>query len=143
MLFPETITAANSAHEEPPRIKFSGKLHRLRTVPEMFQALARGHKTAELRYDDRNYAIGDVLMLLEWDVVGGFAGLCMLAVVTHIVRGPGYGLLDKHVMMSIKPLASHDYYNDPQIQPVILNELKSLEAEYKALGQHDAGGDGR
>lgn len=41
--------------------------HRLKTWPGPFQALVDGTKTFELRYDDRGYAVGDVLHLEEYE----------------------------------------------------------------------------
>lgn len=44
------------------------KEHRLKTLPEHFVAVAAGEKTAELRKDDRGYAVGDRVILVEWDL---------------------------------------------------------------------------
>jgi len=41
--------------------------HSLKCAPEYFQALWDGAKTAELRRDDRGFAVGDVVVLMEWD----------------------------------------------------------------------------
>lgn len=43
------------------------RTHRLKTWPGPFAALLEGTKTFELRRDDRGYAVGDVLDLIEWD----------------------------------------------------------------------------
>ena len=41
--------------------------HRLKIMPEFFQAVVDGSKTFELRKDDRGYKVGDELVLCEWD----------------------------------------------------------------------------
>ena len=41
--------------------------HRLKIKPEYFKAVTRGEKQFELRKDDRNYQVGDLVKLLEWD----------------------------------------------------------------------------
>ena len=41
--------------------------HRLKIMPEFFQAVVDGRKTIELRKDDRGYKVGDELVLCEWD----------------------------------------------------------------------------
>jgi hypothetical protein len=41
--------------------------HVLKTHPRFFAALRDGTKTFEIRFDDRAFAVGDVLHLVEWD----------------------------------------------------------------------------
>ena len=41
--------------------------HELKTWPPFFAALLDGTKTFEVRRDDRGYALGDTLILAEWD----------------------------------------------------------------------------
>lgn len=41
-------------------------VHLLKTLPEYFDALASQHKSFEIRYDDRRYAVDDILGLREW-----------------------------------------------------------------------------
>ena len=41
--------------------------HILKIVPPYFDSVASGRKTMELRKDDRGYAVGDTLILREWD----------------------------------------------------------------------------
>lgn len=49
--------------------------HELKTLPEYFQAVKRGEKTFELRRDDRPYAVGDTLLLREFDPDRWYAAL--------------------------------------------------------------------
>ncbi|HDV7145166.1 TPA: DUF3850 domain-containing protein [Yersinia enterocolitica] len=41
--------------------------HQLKILPEYFQAVIEGRKKAELRTNDRNFKVGDYLLLAEWD----------------------------------------------------------------------------
>ena len=41
-------------------------LHELKCWPEFFHPMMTGEKTFEVRYDDRAYEIGDLLVLREW-----------------------------------------------------------------------------
>lgn len=42
-------------------------IHELKTINPFFQKLAEGKKTFELRKNDRDFKIGDVLFLKEYD----------------------------------------------------------------------------
>ncbi|MFQ6250697.1 DUF3850 domain-containing protein [Yersinia enterocolitica] len=41
--------------------------HQLKILPEYFQAVIEGRKKAELRTNDRDFKVGDYLLLAEWD----------------------------------------------------------------------------
>jgi hypothetical protein len=41
--------------------------HELKTWPSFFQAIWDRRKTFDVRYDDRGYQAGDVVILREWD----------------------------------------------------------------------------
>ena len=43
------------------------KVHELKIASEFFEAVKDGRKKFEIRKNDRNYKVGDVLMLLEYD----------------------------------------------------------------------------
>lgn len=69
--------------------------HELKTDPEVFDAVAAGLKTFEIRYDDRGYQVGDQLILRKTRYTG--------AEMSHILRGPCYGLADGWVIISLEP----------------------------------------
>lgn len=43
------------------------KSHNLKLYLEYYQAIERGEKTFEVRYNDRKYEVGDTLILSAWD----------------------------------------------------------------------------
>jgi len=106
--------------------------HHLKTWPEIWNAIASGVKTAEYRIDDRHFAVGDVLCFKWWDPsqdlswgkqehplgyayknsgfgsnlsyddkVGTESIRCR---VTHIVRGPHFGIPEGYCVMSMQLL---------------------------------------
>jgi len=46
---------------------FAMRTHELKTWPEFFREVVEGRKPFEVREDDRGYAVGDRLVLIEWD----------------------------------------------------------------------------
>ncbi|WP_440710673.1 DUF3850 domain-containing protein [Herbiconiux sp. YIM B11900] len=44
-------------------------VHELKSWPEFFQALVAGVRSHELRQNDRNFVVGDLLQLREYDPV--------------------------------------------------------------------------
>lgn len=78
------------------------KTHKLKTWPEYFSAIAQGQKSFELRFNDRNFQLGDILELKEWHPSQKkYTGRTMLKRVTYILEG-FKGIESDYVIMSIK-----------------------------------------
>lgn len=76
------------------------QIHDLKILPEYYTAVDKGVKTYELRFDDRNYAVGDMLILREWEN-GKYTGRRLTATITHILKD-FVGLADGWAVLSIK-----------------------------------------
>lgn len=85
--------------------------HELKTDSEQFFAVEDGVKTFELRFNDRDYQVGDILLLQETEYTGEemkagkpleYTGRICEVGVSHVMRGPAYGLPEGWVIMSIK-----------------------------------------
>ena len=78
--------------------------HELKCWPEPFQLTKSGAKTHEVRVNDRDYQVGDKLLLNEWDGPGGkgYTGDTVLVLVTAITPGGEFGLPKNVVVMSIR-----------------------------------------
>lgn len=78
------------------------KIHELKTHPTHFAAVASGAKRAEIRRDDRGYAVGDVLVLREYDhATDSYSGREVEVRVTHVLSG-FEGLAEGFVALSIE-----------------------------------------
>jgi len=91
-------------------ITVQNKTHELKTDPDAFDAVVRGQKTFEIRRDDRGYKVGDTLILRRTKHTGVqmnegyqliYTGEREQRNVTHILRGPVYGLEGGWVIMSL------------------------------------------
>lgn len=79
----------------------------LKTWPTPFEALWNGSKTHEVRKNDRNFQMTDLLVLREWTETGGYTGRTCFAVPTYITYGPNWGLPPDMVVMSVRVTAKH------------------------------------
>lgn len=66
--------------------------HQLKSWPEFFAPILKGEKNFELRKNDRNFAVGDMLQLYEWEPsTGKRTGRELTKVVTYRLDGIGPG----------------------------------------------------
>jgi hypothetical protein len=80
----------------------SKKTHELKTWPLYFQEVFMGHKTFEIRINDRDFQVGDYVILKEWDGVRKvFTGRELARTITYILNGGQFGIQDEYVIMSI------------------------------------------
>lgn len=64
------------------------KTHELKTTAPHFEHVRSGAKRAEIRKDDRGFAVGDVLALKEYDASSrSYSGREVEARVTHVLAG--------------------------------------------------------
>lgn len=84
--------------------------HELKTDPDVFQAVIEKRKTCEVRRNDRNFAVGDTLLLRETAEPGAamaagapliYTGRQVHCVVSHMLLGPEYGIPDGIAVLSI------------------------------------------
>ena len=76
--------------------------HNLKILPEYFDAIVSGKKTFEVRFNDRDYQVDDILLLQEW-VDGQYTGRSLEAKVTYLLDNPRY-CQEGYVIMSINRL---------------------------------------
>jgi hypothetical protein len=84
--------------------------HKLKILPEYFIAVQKGIKTFEIRKNDRNYQVGDRLILQEYynyapnefKLKGCYTGNEITKKITYILEGGQYGLEEGYVILSIE-----------------------------------------
>ena len=73
-------------------------------LPEYFKAVTKRVKTFELRRDDSDYQVGDILTLREWDG-NAYTGRKITREITYILRdAPQYGLAEGFCILAIQPI---------------------------------------
>jgi ASC-1-like (ASCH) protein len=76
--------------------------HHLKTWPEYFDAIARGDKNFEVRYNDRDFQVGDVLVLQEWKPETElFTGKELSRIVTYVLPGDNFGITLNYCVMGL------------------------------------------
>lgn len=76
------------------------RIHEVKILQEYYDAVDKGLKTWEYRFNDRNYTEGDILILKEWNG-DKFTGRRLMVQIAYILRD-FFALPDGWVIMSIK-----------------------------------------
>ena len=117
--------------------------HDLKTWPIYFQAILDHAKTFEIRKNDRDFKVGDILMLREYEPVSEqYTGREVCKVVTDVFSHIGFGLQSGYVILSLKEKmeASFEIYTDimlrrnPHLDPDKLF-TKTRKREYVIVRQ--------
>ena len=68
--------------------------HELKILPQYMEAVITGRKTFELRKNDRDFQVGDVFILREWEN-GAYTGRHFIQSISYVLKDcPEYGLAD-------------------------------------------------
>ena len=78
--------------------------HNLKIRPEYYTAITWGVKKFEVRYNDRDYKIGDILHLQEWSE-NGYTGKAVNVIVTYILSDTQF-VKEGYIIMSLKVLSN-------------------------------------
>lgn len=77
-------------------------VHYLKIKPEYYKDVLYGLKTFELRKNDRNFQVGDILMLIKLDDKGNETEQVIRKKVTYILKDcPQYGLKEGYAILGI------------------------------------------
>lgn len=80
----------------------TSKTHDLKILPEYFDAVQKGIKNFEIRRNDRDFKVGDILRLREW-YHGKYTGREITKRVQYIYFGDGtYGLSDEYCILGLE-----------------------------------------
>jgi len=74
-------------------------IHKLKTVQPYYTDVVLGHKTFEIRRNDRKFRLNDILLLEEYSPATGYSGKSEQFEVIYITR---YNQRDDYVVMGIR-----------------------------------------
>jgi hypothetical protein len=78
-------------------------VHQLKCWPAYFQAVASGAKPFEVRRMDRDYQVGHLLLLCEWDPMEQRYSTRRCTVqVTYLLQGPGFGIEAGYAVLGVQ-----------------------------------------
>ena len=80
--------------------------HTLKIMPKYYRAIERGDKTFEVRKNDRDFRVYDILELKEF-FGGEYSGREIIAEVTYILDDPEY-CKEGYVVMGIKVISVYN-----------------------------------
>ena len=76
--------------------------HELKMLPKFFEKVSDGTKTFEVRFNDRNFKVGDHLILREYEN-GEYTGNIVYKIITYILNHHEFdGLKENYVVLGIK-----------------------------------------
>lgn len=91
-------------------------VHELKTESPWFNAVWREEKPFELRKRDRDFRVGDILKLREYDKDNGYSGRVVWADILSILDNvPGYGLVAGHCIIGIRPFLIQSAQNGSNV----------------------------
>jgi hypothetical protein len=94
--------------------------HELKIYPRFFEAVMSGDKTFELRRNDRDYKVGDILLLEEFEdeICGSYTGRNLSVTISYILKeeeGKGWiGLLPGYCCIGFKVVGNNAYQDQEE-----------------------------
>lgn len=77
--------------------------HCIKCLPEYFEDISNGSKNFELRKDDRNYKVGENVLLMEWNPIDqAYTGKELRVLITYKLTGGKFGLKHGYCIFSFK-----------------------------------------
>lgn len=84
------------------------KVHALKCWPDYYAEVVAGRKAFEIRYNDRNFQVGDVLVLQEWSLgTQQYTGEMVSRTITYMTdfeQKPGFVVLSLRDDAALTPV---------------------------------------
>ncbi len=81
------------------------RTHHVKCWPRFYKAIDNGTKPFEVRFDDRNYRVGDILIIQEYDPESNyFSGNEVSREITYKVNGRAFGIQEGFCVLGLKAI---------------------------------------
>ena len=77
--------------------------HELKTINPYYNDIDMGTKTFEVRKNDRNFKVGDLMILREYLQQGIYSGKSITCIITYVLDNPEY-CKEKYAVLGFKKL---------------------------------------
>lgn len=77
--------------------------HELKIYPKYYEDVISGQKTFEVRKNDRNFNVGDILVLKEWDNIR-YSGRVCNVIITYMIDDKFVAIMPGYAVLGIKLL---------------------------------------
>lgn len=82
------------------------RIHKLKLRPEYYEAIISGKKRSEVRINDRDYKVGDIIKFNEYDRTKGYTGRTSIFFTITYILSDFDGLKDGYVVLDIRPTSA-------------------------------------
>ncbi|HHG9959418.1 TPA: DUF3850 domain-containing protein [Yersinia enterocolitica] len=100
----EALDMQGASQEVSSSLIESPAIHALKILPKYFDAVFTGCKKAEFRLNNRDFSVGDYLILKEWELNAGYSGRRIVVEVTDVT--PCNFAIPNYVMLSFEGIDS-------------------------------------
>jgi hypothetical protein len=79
-------------------------MHELKTINPFFEDVWSGLKDFEVRKNDRDFKVGDILKLVEYGESKNYVPRFIFKEIKYILKGGQYGISDEYVVLGVKDI---------------------------------------
>lgn len=108
--------------------------HELKILPKWYTDVESGKKNFEIRVNDRDYKVGDTLVLQEYDK-GNYTGREITRKIQYIYQGNGaYGLSEEYCILGLEQEPCDKYIKEIDHLRKYISKLETQIIEQKLSG---------
>lgn len=104
-------------------------IHELMILKKDYDLMKKGIKTFSLRENDKNYKVGDIIILKEYIDAIGYTGRKIIKQISYILDGGNSGLNENYCILGFKNTLCVELKNISLNETTLMNQLRKVEEE--------------